>query len=187
LKRKTAYSSATQALNMQITYLDRHQVQSSSTGVLTSFKFVPAGGQNYRYQYTYVTLPASRVGKPVTRYTGYTDGANRDLQYLSRQNVDAGGNCQFLNSFRLQRETRSTRSPLVRYRFQTIKAPCTGKCTSYYTGCNTAAGKKIQYLDRHFVNAPEGYGLTRFQFTSSGCTGGRYRYMYKACQFKTDG
>jgi hypothetical protein len=132
-----------------------------------------------RYQYTTVTFPASKVGKLVWRYTKYNDGFGRNLEYLDRHNVAAPGKCEFLASFFFQRSGNN-----MRYKFSTRTAPCTGSCKGLYTGCNDFDGKKIEYLDRHNINAPNNYGLKRFMPTRSGCSRGKQRYYYVACQFK---
>jgi len=132
-----------------------------------------------RYKYTTVTFPASKVGKTVTRYTKWNDGFGRNLEFLDRHNVEAPGKCNFLASFFFQRSGNN-----MRYKFTTRTAPCTGSCKNMYTGCNLFDGRKIEYLDRHFINAPKNYGLKRFFPTRSGCPKGKQRYMYVACQFK---
>jgi hypothetical protein len=185
LKRIVGKTSNTQAKDSQIVYLDRHDVDARAGGVLTSFKFTGGGGNRMYYQYTYVKFPASTVGKLQQRYTNYNDGPFRNLEYLDRHNVDAAGKfkngkCDFLNEFRLQRSGNK-----IRYRFKVIAAPCTGKCNFYYTGCNTIAGQKIHYLDRHYVNVPAGYGITRFQLGRFNCKGNSQKFLIRACQFKT--
>merc|ERR1712032_933332 len=154
LKRTTRYTKNTQARGQVIGYLDRHLVQGPANSVLTSFKFIHGGGANMRFQYTTVTFPASKVGKTVTRYTKYNDGFGRNLEYLDRHNVAAPGKCEFLASFFFQRSGNN-----MRYKFTTRTVPCTGSCKGLYTKCNDFDGKKIEYLDRHYINAPNNYGL----------------------------
>merc|ERR1712037_687419 len=179
LKRTTRYTKNTQARGQVIGYLDRHLVQGPANSVLTSFKFIHGGGANMRFQYTTVTFPASKVGKTVTRYTKYNDGFGRNLEYPDRHNVAAPGKCEFLASFFFQRSGNN-----MRYKFTTRTVPCTGSCKGLYTKCNDFDGKKIECLDRHYINAPNNYGLKRFMPTRSGCSRGKQRYYYVACQFK---
>jgi len=186
LKQINGKSMNTQAKGMPVMYLDRHTVDARKNGVLTSFKFVGGGGNNMHYQYTYVTFPASKVSKLQQKYTNYNDGAGQNLEYLDRHNVDASGKfkngkCDFLNQFKLERSGNR-----VRYGFKAIKAPCTGKCNFYYTACSTVRGQKIQYLDKHYVKVPKGYGITRFQLQQGPCKGNHQRYLIRACQFKTN-
>merc|ERR1712032_116585 len=68
--------------------------------------------------------------------------------------------------------------------FQRSKGEKIPGCKGLYTKCNDFDGKKIEYLDRHYINAPNNYGLKRFMPTRSGCSRGKQRYYYVACQFK---
>ena len=68
----------------------------------------------------------------------------------------------------------------MRYKYQcaTPVAKMAGTQVKY-TGCNTAQGHKLQYLDRHAPNCGSGNPMQGFYFTSSGCSGGNFRYKFK--------
>jgi len=185
LKRYKRATQPNDAYGRPINYLSRHRVTAGKTGVLTSVRFVRRmGTKNMYYDYTYVGMPASAVGKISYRYTNF--GPNGNLEQLTRHVLKARGpikntdKCEFLNGFYLLPSSNNN----VRYRYFVITAPCSGKCRNYATNCMSVQNKRLEYLQYHNIKVPQGYGMVSLRLVrQQGCAAGKGKFVYNACEF----
>lgn len=175
----TEYNDDGGAFNsLRAVFLDRHHPDCGEDKAINGFQLQRnSAGNQYRYRYKCCStqLKCSRKFKE----NDFTiDGAAEgDPIYLDRQNVQC--NDQFLSSFGL---VRKVGGGYWKYQYNCCEIKYSRQCVDKSTNFDTDGGKQTIYLDRHFVECPMYYGISRFQLNRNAPDGTKYRYNYRCCR-----
>lgn len=169
-----------------VIYLDRQNVEVSPDSVLKSFQLTHLPNMQYYYRIQEGKLKvgdfyASRIaGSQQVAYTESGDGADQiALIYLDKHKVMVPQHC-FLTKFVL----RNMGGNKMRYEYSYAQFTAGGLSVRYdtesvlqgHTPEDIGAGKSLDWLDRHLVQAPDGCILLGFKVQGTG--GDKFYVLY---------
>lgn len=156
--------------------LDQLDVDAGKNRILSGFKLNNIGDNQWNY-----TFKSCGVTDKVNTYydSGCDDDGKGSIFYLDRHTVDCGAG-NLINRFQLQRLSDTMRYEYTCVYSKSITSTCSNHSTTVNGTNKDDPTRSTNYLDRHNVSCPTGYGLSKFKLQRSGSS--NIYYDYTCCQ-----
>ena len=153
-------------------YLDRHDVRCSEGEAISSFRMNRGPSQN-KYQIIYRCCKTPVACTPRPKENKFTDDGSGSMVFMDRQNIQCGKN--YLTQFKMSRKPGGGQ---YKFTYTCCDIPGEADVKTQNTNFNDDGGGNTVFLDRHRVECPEPYSLSRWALKRNAPTFGKIRFEY---------